>query len=156
MLTPDMIQFLRDVGGGILCTRDADNRPSIVECLYVEIGEDQLVGLVPPYLPTGDLLGNLADNAEFALITSRVPGDHRSIQVKGHVTDWQANVVTPDEVRTALALPTQRYPGVPESLDLSRFEDLVDLPVHRLEFRVEEVFDQTPGPNAGNPVQVTT
>jgi hypothetical protein len=122
----------------------------IVECLYVEVNEDLLVGLVPTYLLSGDIVDNLADNAQFALVTSRVPGDHRSVQMKGRITECLPNVVRPDDVRTALSLPKQRYPGIPESLDLSRFQALVDVPVHRLQFQVDEVFDQTPGPNAGN------
>lgn len=152
MLTPDLIQFHLDMGGGMLGVRDATNRPAVLEFLYVEVGEEHLVGVAPAYLAPEALVENVADNAQFALVTSRVPGDHRSVQVKGRVTECLPSVVRPDDVRTALALPVQRYPMMPESFDLSRFEVLADLPVHRLRLEIDEVFDQTPGPRAGTPV----
>lgn len=155
MLTDEMIQFLLDVGGGMLCTRDADNRPAIVECFFVEVSEDRLVGLVAPHLLTDDLVGNVADNSQFALTTSRVPGSHRSIQLKGRVAEILPDVLRPDDFTMAMSNPTELYPGIPRDFDTSRFQVLADRPIHRLVFEVEEVYDQTPGPNAGSPVRAT-
>lgn len=155
MLTPEMRQFLLDVGGGMLCTRDAHNRPAIVECFLVEVGEHDVVGLVSPHLLTDDLVANVTDNRRFALTTSRVPGSHRSIQMKGLVTEILPAVARPDDVATAMSHPTERYPGIPHDFDVSRFDVLADMPVHRLVFEVDEVYDQTPGPNAGSPVRAT-
>src|SRR5262245_22176845 len=84
MLEDEVITFLRGRPIAMLCTRDRQNRPSAHECFLAEITADRVVALVPEQLAR-NLAANVADNGEAAMVVSRAPGDHRSVQLKGKI-----------------------------------------------------------------------
>ncbi|MFZ5892666.1 MAG: hypothetical protein ACOY0T_16525 [Myxococcota bacterium] len=96
------------------------------------------------------MLENFRDNPQIAVTFSRA-ADHRSLQLKGTVLSIDD---TPEEERTvherymacygasllALGLPPQIAGGI------------AYWPSVRISFRVNALFEQTPGPHAGSPL----
>jgi hypothetical protein len=91
-------------------------------------------------------LANVKDNGRMAVCFTSV--DHRSYQVKGHVTDVQdatpADRQTIESYRAALAQHFG-FVGLPPRLTYR----LNHWPAHAVRVAVESVYLQTPGPGAG-------
>jgi hypothetical protein len=113
------------------------------------VDDEHIEALVPePFL--GSLRANLADNGQFA-VTFTEAETHVSYQVKGKTTEvrdatdadrafqreWSKKVV---EVLGSLGFPPHW---------MAAFERFPMLPATLVRFRVENVFEQTPGPSAG-------
>jgi hypothetical protein len=92
-------------------------------------------------------IANLRDNGRAAVCFARA-SDHRSLQVKGRVTDIrEADEEDRERIvryRNALAESWGAI-GVPPRITLR----LTHWPSYAVTIRVEAVFDQTPGPGAG-------
>lgn len=92
-------------------------------------------------------LGNLRENGQLALTFSR-PIDHRSLQVKGRVLSIA-------ETTEQQRLVQERYfSRFCEGLILSGHQEKLlrrirYYPSYAIGFRIESMFDQTPGPGAG-------
>jgi hypothetical protein len=152
MISDDTREFMESLSGGMLCTRSADNRPSAHECLLREIGPNHFIGYVPERL-SKRLEENVADNGQAAIVTSRTVGDHRSVQLKGRITEIAGPTDEP-EVWGPM-IETVR-PSFHEWFEADVAEKILTAMgqerVYRVRFEVEQVFDQTPGPKAGNQV----
>jgi len=152
MLSEDVIGFLQYMGGGMLCTRDADNQPAACEILYAEVTSDHLVGFVPAHLGP-HLAANLADSPVAACVTSRTHGDHRSVQIKGTVTEFDDARIHDRAEFGEFPFNMARYhPQLPPEQVHQLIAQLMEYPVFRLSIEVTELFDQTPGPRAGSPI----
>jgi hypothetical protein len=148
MIGEDGIAFLRSRPISMLCTRDAQNRPAAHECFLADIGAERVIGLVPAHLGR-NLAENVRDNRAAALVVSRQPGDHRSLQLKGTITSLDG-----PSIQTELFAATEAFVGVyADFVGLERARDLwVRLslqPMYRVQLQVTQCFDQTPGPKAG-------
>src|SRR5438132_1471852 len=85
MLNDDTVEFLRSRPISMLCTRDRENRPAAHECFLADVTHERVIAFVPEHLAR-HLAQNVADNGAAALLVSRSPGDHRSVQLKGRIT----------------------------------------------------------------------
>ena len=146
----DAAAFLKEMGG-FMATRDAANRPTAVESMMLELDPESGVGEIAAAVRYArNTVDNLRDNGRFALVISKVWGDHRSVQVKGRCLDVRGPVQDPERIapRTeelARMLTTFGLPArVAEDYRSIRY-DLYYL----VRVQVDEVFDQTPGPGAG-------
>ena len=135
-------------------TRDAQLKPASARGFGVEVDaprQELTVFLPAPGAPT--TLANLRENGQIALTFSRA-FDHRSLQVKGQIL----SIAETDERQRGLQ--DRYFAAFAEGLvfighrlaQLNRFRYY---PSYALRFRIESMFDQTPGPGAGRVALVT-
>jgi len=130
-------------------TADASGRPSC--CRAIAISSDDDLKTVTVYLPVAtshETIQNLATTSRMA-IAATDPADHSATQIKGTTTD--ARLARDEEaafVRGRLDAFAEKLDGfgVPRRLTRS----LTHWPAFAVSMRVEQVFDQTPGPKAGS------
>jgi hypothetical protein len=148
MLSEDVIAFLRSRPIAMLCTRDAHNRPYGHESCLPHIEADHVIVLVAEQLAR-NLVENVRNNGAAALLVSRAPGDHRSVQLKGRITDIELPAVR-TEMFENLERLVDTYRGyMPEDAARAMWLRMSQQRMYRLRLEVAEVFDQTPGPGAG-------
>ncbi len=151
MIPAELVSFLESGLSMLVATRDARLSPDATRAVgaRVEKGGAELTVFLPS-ATCAEALANLSDNGRIAVCFSRA-ADHRSVQVKGHAL----------EVREAAAHERGRvegylgalaeawgFVGLPASATLR----LAHWPCHAVRFRVESLFVQTPGPDAGAPL----
>lgn len=151
-MTEGVLEFLRSRPISMLATRDAENRPSLHECILADIEDNHVIGLVPAHLAR-NLTENIANNGEAAIVVSRSPGDHRSVQLKGKITRVEeAKVRTERFAKAKIALAPMFTHYMPEGPARERIDLMTRQSVYLFRFDVREEFDQTPGPRAGRPI----
>ena len=132
-------------------TRNARLEPSAAYCpaAHVETGGTHLVVYVPA-VGASDVLRDLADNGQAALVFAR-PQDDRACQVKGQV----------ESVREATAeerpLVDAQYQGFMRQLEIigspgESTRSWITWPCVAVRVRVTALYTQTPGPDAGAPL----
>lgn len=151
MLPRDLVPFVEAGVSVLVGTRDARLVPECVRGVgaRVERGNRDVTVFVP--VATGaTTVANIEDNRRIAVCFCR-PRDHRTIQIKGQVVS----------VRRATARDRQRIERYREQfgdelawigLPLRVSRRFSHWPSHALRMRVESLFDQTPGPGAGEPL----
>ena len=148
MIDPELAAFLQSGLSMVIGTRDADLVPEVARAVgaRVEAGGAELTVFVP--IATGArTLANLETTGRVSVTFSR-PADHRSLQVKGGVAgirpadDGDRAAIERYRIELIAALG---YFGVPPALTAR----LNHWPSHAVRFRVEAIFQQTPGPGAG-------
>jgi hypothetical protein len=129
---------------------DAHGRPQVVIAWGPRLNDDQSLSVFVDTARAGKTLANLATNRNVALICAD-PISYRSVQFKGH---W-LSASAPNEVErawvqrhrelfaSALALVGDN----PEAIRNMWMQDTT-----RIDFTVDEAYDQTPGPLAGRPL----
>jgi hypothetical protein len=132
----------------VVATRDQQLRPAITRGWGRDApGEGAALTLCVSAAPGSQTLSNLEDNGAVA-VTFSLPTSYRTVQVKGAVVDLCAptadHLARVEEHVAAFVDEVERV-GVPRAL-ARRFvgPDLVAVCV-----AVRELYDQTPGPNAG-------
>jgi len=154
-LTPELVEYMESGVSLLIGTRDAALRPASARGFGVEI--DAAGGAATVFLPapgSAVTLANLRDNGQIALTFSR-GFDHRSVQVKGQLLSLSAT----DERQR---LVQDRYfSSFLESLIFIGHREqmlrrVLYYPSHALHFRIESMFDQTPGPGAGRAATVAS
>jgi hypothetical protein len=152
-INDDVLAFLRSRPISVLCTRSRENRPAEHECLLAEITADRVIGLVPEQLARS-LAENVADNGDAALVVSRAPGDHRSVQLKGKITALgEARLRTDELAEAAERLLPVFGAYMPEATARVYLAAMVGQPMFQVRLEVRQVFNQTPGPGAGRPIE---
>jgi hypothetical protein len=101
-----------------------------------------------PVATSRDTLANVASTQRVAVVATH-PLDHHSVQLKG--TAVRTRLAREDERHTA----ERGFDGFAELLNGIGIPPRVTNTVTRwpafaIEFRVEDIFDQTPGPKAGS------
>ena len=130
-------------------TVDPQGDPSCCRAIAVRTDDDFQTAVV--YLPVAtahDTIQNLASTKRVA-VTASHPREHRAIQLKGTTSD--VRLARDDEAAfvrewvdaLATALDTV---GVPKRVTRS----VAHWPAFAIQMRVEQVFEQTPGPKAGS------
>ena len=152
MLDENVIEFLKAMGGGMLCTRNGECQPAASELILTDVTADRLIGIVPvhlgPHLPA-----YLSESRKASLVASHTFGDHRSVQVKGEVDVFEdAAVYDPAEFGEVPFNMARYYPSMAMELVRQAMLVVMSCEVFKLELVVSEVFDQTPGPKAGAPL----
>ena len=151
-LDPQLTEFFESGVSLLVGTRDARLLPENTRAmgLRVESGGRELT-LFLPVASAERTLANLRDNGRLAVCASRAE-DHRSIQVKGRLLEIRA-------ARDAERAIVERYRkliaaswgflGMPTHLTF----ELSCWPCHAAKLCIESIFEQTPGPGAGAPLQ---
>jgi len=154
-LTAELVEFMEGGVSLLVGSRDGALRPTSARGFGVEI--DAASGTATVFLAAAGAaltLGNLRENGQIALTFSR-PVDHRSLQVKGSVlsiteTDERQRGV--QDRYFSLFCEGLVWSGLREHL-LRRIRYY---PSYAVSFRIESMFDQTPGPGAGRVAKVAS
>ena len=133
----------------IVGTADAQNVPSC--CRAVALSSDDDLATATVYIPLASsqqTLKNLATTKRIAVVASH-PIDHCAIQLKGTTTN--VRLATDDEApfveaRLVAMAEVLHNVGVPRRL----VRNLAHWPAFAVTLRVYQIFEQTPGPNAGS------
>jgi hypothetical protein len=148
MIASDLASFLEEGIGIHLASRTAALEPNGVRALAVKVEEAGAVLAV--YVTTVAAESVLADyraNGQVAVLFGR-PVDERSVQVKGIFLDVR------DRREDERAMVSGQWEGYRANLGLIGIPRAVydrgpRWPVRVVRLRVNAIFDQTPGPSAG-------
>jgi hypothetical protein len=148
VISAELKDFIEAGLSMLVGTRDARLVPDSLRPVGARVekgGREVTVFL--PVATSRTSMANLADNGRVALCVSR-PADHRTVQFKGRVV---ASGPASDEDRAVVErhragfAQTLAFVGVPPRLTLR----ISHWPAFAVRFRVDSIFDQTPGPGAG-------
>jgi hypothetical protein len=150
-LSEEVVEFLASGVDACVATRDRELEPEALLAMGIRAHADaRHVTVYLPAATAGVTRQNLADNGDIAITLERA-SDARAIQIKGKAT----NVRDSDETERALqavfraALIEQfALVGIPRATT----RRLVWWPSLAVDVEVREVFQQTPGPKAGEPL----
>jgi len=133
----------------VMASVDAQNVPAC--CRVIALASADEVATVTVYMPIATshaVMRNLATTKRVA-ITATNPTDHCSIQLKGVTMD--ARLAREDEAafvraRRDALVDTLALVGIPRRVT----QNVAFWPAFAVTVRVDEMFHQTPGPNAGS------
>ncbi len=151
-LIPDSIIHLLQTGVSVIVgTRDASLKPECTRAWGIHVASDRsTVTIFLAEAIAGKTINNLHENGAIAVSCSR-PTDHITCQLKGRVRMIRPVASTEQGLsqqwhRDFLAELTAI--GVPRQLS----ESWIIEPTIAVDITVSEVFDQTPGPDAGRKI----
>jgi hypothetical protein len=151
LLPNDQLRFLQ---GPIICflgTRDRALRPGVAWASAVRA--DGVAGTITFLLPDAESARPLADIEDNGLIalTALDPLSHQSYQYKGRFLSQRPGN---DDDRALCDIQRSKACARVDELRLPGhlFARYVFWPGTAITFRVEEIYDQTPGPNAGRQI----
>lgn len=151
MIPAELVTFLQSGLSAIVGTCGTSLRPVSCRAVGVVVHEGcERVTLFVPEATGQRTIANLRENAQIALTLSK-PMTHRTVQVKGRVT----------ALRKALAAERAMVESYVEAfgecvdavgMPRARVRGMATWPAWAIEFSVEQLFTQTPGPRAGQPL----
>lgn len=147
-MTPELACFIESGISVLVGTRDARLRPDCVRAAGVRA--DSGASTLTVFLPAATserALANLADNGRIAVTVTRAV-DHRSLQLKGGVLEVRpSHPEERAEIERYLELLAADWGhvGVPRQATKS----MNHWPSFTVTLRCEALFEQTPGPDAG-------
>jgi hypothetical protein len=154
MIERELQRFLETGVSVLVGTRDRRLLPEGARGFGLRVvDEGRQLALFLPRAWSARTLANLRDNGRIAVVAA-CPADHRSVQIKGQVLEVR-------EAEAADRAAMERYrEGLVRDFSAIGYPPRV---LHRLAFwpadvvrlRVESLFEQTPGPRAGEPLAET-
>lgn len=147
MLSPALAEFVQSGLSTIVGSSSLDGRPQCMRGIGLVVLEGDRVCVFLPCVAAGPTLQNLGSSRRIAVSLSQL-GTHKTVQLKGLVN---AIRLASDQDRTNLERLFER---IIERLSFVGFPRAVIQSVNRwpswhVEFVVQDVFQQTPGPHAG-------
>jgi hypothetical protein len=148
LISANLADFIQSGGSVILGTRDDRLFGESVRAVGVKVSHDRKeLTLFIPCATSSTTCANLQDNGRAAVCFARIQ-DHRTLQIKGALVELRDAL--PEERRVVEAYRSKlaenlAWVGVPPRLSLR----IAHWPCHAVRIRIESVFDQTPGPRAG-------
>jgi hypothetical protein len=150
ILTPELQGFLDGPNSIMIASRDAALVPALARAVAVLTEPDgQHVTVVVPDRAGARVLTQLAADGRVAVV-SELSSTHRTIQVKGQVVSiapLPESALPTVEARAQAFFSHLELLGLPRSLT----NRMVRWPSSAVRIRVEQVFEQSPGPGAGEP-----
>lgn len=135
----------------LLASVDPKGVPSC--CRGIAIRSTDAMKTVTIYLPvatSGQTIANVASTRRLAVSVTH-PIEHESVQLKGTTTEVR---LARDEEQAFVESRLLDFAGVLAECGLPRkiTRSIAHWPAFAIEMRVDQVFDQTPGPRAGSPM----
>lgn len=150
-LAPDLVTFMESGLSLMIGTRGPDYMPETVRGVGIRVWPDRLgVTVFVPAANGARTVANLRDNGRIA-ITESLPQTHETLQLKGTVTGIRdAAEPERDLVDAYLAAFSDvvGYCGMSKNITLR----LVNWPAVAIDVAITELYTQTPGPDAGQPM----
>ncbi|MEA2752320.1 MAG: hypothetical protein QOI41_6463, partial [Myxococcales bacterium] len=149
-ISEELASFLESGISILVGTRDAQRRPTAMRAMGASVAADRrTVTIFLPEQTAARTLANLAleDGGRIAVTFSR-PSDYRSLQIKGRCLGTRR---TTEEERTKLESYSAAFVVDLEVVGLARqlTERLTSWPSIALQVAIEDLYEQTPGPGAG-------
>jgi len=134
-----------------VATRNAELLPESMLALAGKIhGDGCAMTVFLPEVTSAATLANLRENGQIAITISR-PRDHKTVQVKGKATRIRPSDESEKDLQAVLRASLVEgfaHIGIPRSTS----RRLVWWPSVAVDVQVNDVFQQTPGPHAGEPL----
>jgi hypothetical protein len=154
--TPPLTEEIAElVASGVdvyVATRNRDLEPESMLAMGARVHADgHTLTVYLPEAPAAVTQNNLLENGEVAVTLNR-PSDHKSVQVKGKCQGLRPSNEADRQLQMmARAALVEQFVvvGIPRSTT----RRIVWWPSLALEVKVEAVFEQTPGPRAGEPLR---
>ena len=154
MIPDRVVQLLHGPAFMQVGTRDAKLRPAHAWAIGAVVPADrETVTFFVPQARSARLLSDLQDNARVALGVALA--SHEAYQLKGtYLSSRPAGdeEVALQETYRAKLFAAARQAGYPDEIARPLTLGFAYRPGVAITFRVEEIFVQTPGPGAGNPM----
>lgn len=151
MLDKELASFIEEGHSTHIASRNdrLETNAARVAALRVEPDGEHVIAYVPS-VSAGPVLADLSANGQVAVVLVR-PTDDKGCQVKGVFTGVRD--VTADE-RAMVSRQWERFRDTLEMVGIPRAatDAWIFWPCVAVRFRVNAVFDQTPGPGAGAPL----
>jgi hypothetical protein len=147
----DLVEFVESGVSVLVGTRDADLRPRASRAGAASVSKDRREVTIYMTDSWKGALEDIAQNGEIAVNFTR-PYDNHAVQLKGKVVRVAPPSETPRDLveRYLAAYAEQLYiVGIPRSLT----KRLVVWPAVGVTFEVREMYVQTPGVDAGKPLE---
>lgn len=153
MTREDLIETLHGAVVGMVGTRDQKLRPEVLAITGIKAAAD--LSSITVFVPDGEAaqtFANIADNSAIALTVAE-PMSHTTYQFKGTVS---AQRPTTTDEQAVQEIYREKAATMLDQIGLGRGLMAVRrlAPSTAIEFSVEDMFDQSPGPNAGNPLEL--
>lgn len=151
MIGRELAELIEGGVGIVVGTRDAENVPDAARAWGCRINPDR--GTVSVWIPDDQFpqcLDNLRSNGRIAVTFAR-PVDYRAVQLKGRVTDIRPWA---DTDASLIVRYRQRFFDnlVAIGIERDQCERLASSGCTAVSFNVTELYQQTPGPGAGEPL----
>lgn len=149
MFDERILRVATDGGTSVLVgSADANAVPAC--CRGIAVSTDRTLARATVYVPVAtsrDVIANAATTKRLAVMITRVV-EHVGVQLKGTV---EAIRMAGDAEASFVRTRFNEFGDVLDDIGLPRriFRGVTHWPAFALELRVEEVYDQTPGPRAG-------
>ena len=151
MITPPIAAFLEGPNSTMVASHDAHLVPEIARAVALSCAPDgETLTVVLPTNASADVIRQLQSDPRIAIVCE-LPSTHRTLQLKGRVTSMRPTRV--DE-RPAIEAALAAFSAGLELIGMPRrlTERLQGWPATSVEVRVEQLFEQSPGPGAGDPL----
>ncbi|HEX9982643.1 MAG TPA: pyridoxamine 5'-phosphate oxidase family protein [Thermoanaerobaculia bacterium] len=131
-------------------TVDADGVPACCRGVAFVPKDDDTVTVYLPVATAQETVANVATTRRVAISVTH-PIDHTSTQVKGVTRGVR---IAGESEREVVMRCVNAFADVLDQIGLPRriSHSLTHWPAFAIDVTVEETFDQTPGPKAGNPI----
>jgi len=153
VLPPALVPFLEGGNSLLVGTCDAQRMPQVARAVGVKVSADR--DKLTLFLPERSATRALCALGQVPLIamTASEPPTHRTVQIKGKVLALRHP--TDDEQAWVLSYP-DRFADVVAYAGLARatVKRLHVWPARAVDIEITHVFDQTPGPQAGGPLDL--
>lgn len=141
-------------GGTSVLVGSADSNAVPACCRGIAVSTDRTLSRATVYVPVAtsrDVIANAATSKLLAVMITRVV-EHVGVQLKGTV---EAIRMASGDEESFVRRRFNEFAGILDDIGLPRriFRSVSHWPAFAVELRVEEVFDQTPGPRAGSSIR---
>lgn len=156
-INAELKAFLESGVSVVVGTRDADLVPEITRAWGLMVsGDRKSVGLCVPLATSSKTLDNLASNGQIAVCCS-LPISYKTIQLKGQCIEIAdprpEDLAAVKKHRAAFGRLNVRVGVARRDVETFWRRELETSPILvRLRLVPEQIFDQTPGPDAGLPL----
>lgn len=156
-ISPELKAFLKSGVAVVVGTRDAEMVPEITRAWGLLFSKDgKTISLCAPLATSRKTLDNLADNGQMTVCCS-LPTNYKTVQLKGRcvrtANPRSSDLAAVERHREAFCRQAESAGFTPDrSKALWRREVETSPLLTKLYFVADQVFDQTPGPNAGSPL----
>ncbi|MBV8516603.1 MAG: hypothetical protein JO197_04285 [Acidobacteria bacterium] len=151
-MTPEQVRWCEERGLSVIVgTADAEHVPSCCRGAAVRSKDDfETLTVYVPVATGQEIVANVATTRRIAVSLS-LPRDNTSIQMKGLTTGVR---LAPAADEPFVKEYVYGFADILEALGLPRrlTRSMNHWPAFAIDMSVEEVYDQTPGPNAGAPL----
>ena len=135
----------------VVGSADSERMPSCCRAIALTTNDDfETITVYVPVATSHETMANIATTRRVAVTCSQIPS-HESTQIKGLT---RAVRLAPPSDQAFLQQRLEDFAVALELIGLPRniTRSMAFWPAYAIDVSVEEVFDQTPGPKAGNPL----